>query len=133
MPGKSTNCFCGAVIASKYARAISGVATKTTYATFLLYSLFNSGVLKEHRANTRALFFNVKGEDLLYLDKKNRELVGDVEKQQDYARLSLEPGGFFATQVVAHVGFQPGIRRSATTALVDERPGQSDFRANRSR
>ena len=33
---------------------ISGVATKTSYATFLLYSLFNSGVLGAEAANTKA-------------------------------------------------------------------------------
>ncbi|HJQ95932.1 MAG TPA: ATP-binding protein, partial [Acidimicrobiia bacterium] len=47
---------------------ISGVATKTTYATFLLHSLFNSGVLGNRAVNTKALIFNVKGEDLLFLD-----------------------------------------------------------------
>ena len=47
---------------------ISGVATKTSYATFLLYSLFHSGVLDESSLNTKALIYNVKGEDLLFLD-----------------------------------------------------------------
>ena len=50
---------------------VSGVATKTTYATFLLYSLFHSGVLGAAQANTKALIFNVKGEDLLFLDHHN--------------------------------------------------------------
>src|SRR5436190_216282 len=36
---------------------ISGVATKTTYATFLLYALFNSGALGDDALNTRALVF----------------------------------------------------------------------------
>jgi uncharacterized protein len=49
---------------------VSGVATKTTYATFLLHSLFTSGAL-QHAANTKALIFNVKGEDLLFLDHAN--------------------------------------------------------------
>jgi hypothetical protein len=40
---------------------ISGVATKTSYATFLLYSLFNSGVLGAAATNTKGLIFNVKG------------------------------------------------------------------------
>ena len=53
---------------------ISGVATKTTYATFLLYSLFHSGVLGAEAANTKALIFNVKGEDLLFLDHPNVDL-----------------------------------------------------------
>src|SRR5215510_1755181 len=50
---------------------ISGVATKTSYATFLLYGLFHSGILEEQTTNTRAIIFNVKGEDLLFLDKSN--------------------------------------------------------------
>ena len=50
---------------------VSGVATKTSYAMFLLYSLFGSRVLGHETANTRALVFNVKGEDLLFLDKPN--------------------------------------------------------------
>ena len=35
-----------------YISGISGVATKTSYATFLLYSLFNSGVLGDDATNT---------------------------------------------------------------------------------
>ena len=51
--------------------ASRGVATKTSYATFLLYCLFHSGVLGAEAANTKALIFNVKGEDLLFLDHPN--------------------------------------------------------------
>ena len=55
---------------------ISGVATKTSFATFLLYSVFRSGRARRRRrdANTRALIFNVKGEDLLFLDHPNTRL-----------------------------------------------------------
>ncbi len=53
---------------------ISGVATKTSFATFLLYSVFRSGVLGAEAANTKALIFNVKGEDLLFLDHPNTRL-----------------------------------------------------------
>ena len=53
---------------------VSGVATKTSYATFLVYSLFSSGVLGAEAANTKALIFNVKGEDLLFLDRRNLRL-----------------------------------------------------------
>ncbi len=56
---------------------ISGVATKTSYATFLLYSLFHSGVLGAEAVNTKALIFNVKGEDLLFLDQPNGKLDDD--------------------------------------------------------
>jgi hypothetical protein len=78
---------------------ISGVATKTSYATFLLYSLFHSDALGSDAANARALIFNVKGEDLLWLDRPNRRL--DEAGRASYARLGLEAGpfesaGFFA-------------------------------------
>jgi DNA helicase HerA-like ATPase len=66
---------------------VSGVATKTTYATFLLFSLFHSGSLGVDAANTKALIFNVKGEDLLWLDKPNRNL--NAEFVSEYSKLSL--------------------------------------------
>ncbi len=66
---------------------ISGVATKTSFATFLLYSMFTSGVLGSEAANTKALIFNVKGEDLLFLDHPNRKL--DDKTVAAYARLGL--------------------------------------------
>lgn len=55
---------------------ISGVATKTSYALFLLYSLFNArgddgGLLLPDAADSRALVFNVKGKDLFWLDRPN--------------------------------------------------------------
>jgi uncharacterized protein len=71
---------------------VSGVATKTTYASFLLYSLFHSGVLGADAANTKALIFNVKGEDLLFLDHPNTELGPDQPAR--YARLGLPAGPF---------------------------------------
>ena len=71
---------------------ISGVATKTTYATFLLYSLFRSGALGSEAINTKALIFNVKGEDLLFLDRANTQLSED--DRAAYERLGLTPGPF---------------------------------------
>jgi DNA helicase HerA-like ATPase len=71
---------------------VSGVATKTTYATFLLYSMFHSGVLGADAANTKALIFNVKGEDLLFLDHTNVDLKDDQPAR--YARLGLPAGPF---------------------------------------
>src|SRR6266508_2355886 len=66
---------------------ISGVATKTTYASFVVYSLFHSGVLGGEAANTKALVFNVKGEDLLFLDRSNAAL--DNTSRERYAQLGL--------------------------------------------
>jgi DNA helicase HerA-like ATPase len=71
---------------------VSGVATKTTYATFLLYSLFTSGALGNEAQNTKALIFNVKGEDLLFLDCDNSRL--DADQAARYARLGLAPHAF---------------------------------------
>jgi DNA helicase HerA-like ATPase len=71
---------------------VSGVATKTTYATFLLYSLFHSKVLGAEAANTKALIFNVKGEDLLFLDHANTDLGDDQPGR--YGRLGLPTGPF---------------------------------------
>lgn len=78
---------------------VSGVATKTSYATFLLYSLFHSDALGADAANTRALIFNVKGEDLLWLDKPNSH--SDAALVEEYRKLGLPAGpfesvGFFA-------------------------------------
>src|SRR5882757_2085735 len=71
---------------------ISGVATKTSFATFLLYSVFRSGVLGAEATNTKALIFNVKGEDLLFLDYPNVRL--DAPTTAAYAKLGLAAGLF---------------------------------------
>jgi DNA helicase HerA-like ATPase len=78
---------------------ISGVATKTSYATFLLYSLFNSGVLGPNASNTRSLIFNVKGEDLLFLDYPNTRL--DDAQRARYFPLGLEAAPFKSVRVLA--------------------------------
>ena len=78
---------------------VSGVATKTTYATFLLYSLFTSEALGPARVNTKALIFNVKGEDLLFLDHPNTRL--DDEQAARYASLGLPAGAFASVEVFA--------------------------------
>lgn len=78
---------------------ISGVATKTTYATFLLHSLFTSGVLGNRTVNTKALIFNVKGEDLLFLDKPNIAL--EDEESLLYGKLGLPAEAFRSFQIFA--------------------------------
>ena len=66
---------------------VSGVATKTSYALFLLHSLFRSGVLGKRSLNAKALVFSVKGEDLLFLDYTNNRL--DDTARAGYAKLGL--------------------------------------------
>lgn len=81
---------------------ISGVATKTSFALFLLHSLFTSEALGTRRVNAKALVFSVKGEDLLFLDKANVAL--DDTARLAYARLGLPANpfasaGFYAPPV----------------------------------
>ena len=90
---------------------ISGVATKTTYATFLLFSLFRSGALGGEAINTKALIYNVKGEDLLFLDRANTELTEDDRGRYD--RLGLAPGAFDSVE------FWAPPRRDDPTAAPD--------------
>ena len=90
---------------------ISGVATKTSYATFLLYSLFHSDALGMDAINTRALIFNVKGEDLLWLDKENSHLNGELT--EEYRRLGLPAGPFES------VGFFAPTRRFGDVFMPD--------------
>jgi len=78
---------------------VSGVATKTSFATFLLYSVFNSGVLGGDAVNAKALIFNVKGEDLLFLDHPNTRL--DEATRAGYAALGLAAGAFGDVRVLA--------------------------------
>ena len=78
---------------------VSGVATKTTYALFLLHSLFHSGVLAGEAKNTKAIVFNVKGEDLLFLDRPNAHL--EPAQADRYRRLGLEPDAFRSVELWA--------------------------------
>lgn len=78
---------------------ISGVATKTTYATFLLRSLFGSGALGQEALNTKAVIYNVKGEDLLFLDRANSRLSD--EDRARYETLGLEAAPFSSVEIWA--------------------------------
>ncbi len=91
---------------------ISGVATKTSYATFLLHSLFTSGALGGDAANTHALVFNVKGEDLLFLDRPNARLRD--EDRAAYATLGLPAERFGSVQFLAPVRKGSAERLPAT-------------------
>jgi DNA helicase HerA-like ATPase len=71
---------------------ISGVATKTSFALFLLHSIFRSGALGPRAVNAKALVFSVKGEDLLFLDQPNVRLDDDL--RAEYAQLGLPAGPF---------------------------------------
>jgi DNA helicase HerA-like ATPase len=90
---------------------ISGIATKTSYASFLLYSLFRGNVLGNEAPNTKALIFNVKGEDLLFLDKPNARL--DQASRDTYRALGLPAEPFNS------VGLWAPVKRGGGTSVPD--------------
>jgi hypothetical protein len=72
---------------------ISGVATKTSFALFFLRMLTaNPSTLGEGGSNLRVLVFNVKGEDLLWLDRPNKHF--DEDAAAGWAALGVEPAPF---------------------------------------
>ncbi|MDQ3293886.1 MAG: ATP-binding protein, partial [Actinomycetota bacterium] len=87
---------------------ISGVATKTSYALFLLYQLLETeagAALLGGRAgaaSTRALVFNTKGEDLLHIDRPNRRYADKPEAAGQWAALGVPaPGPFTSVALYA--------------------------------
>ncbi len=74
---------------------VSGIATKTTYATFLLHSLLHCGQLNDAK-NTHAIIFNVKGEDLLFLDKPSNAI--GLEDESEYETMGLPAAPFDSVQ-----------------------------------
>jgi uncharacterized protein len=78
---------------------VSGIATKTSFAMFLLHSIANCGVLAGEAHNTKALVFSVKGEDLLFLDYTNSKLTTGQEER--YAALGLPAAPFGNVRVFA--------------------------------
>ena len=118
---------------------ISGVATKTSYALFLLHSIFRSGVMdrtaqgsggrQSGTAGGRALIFNVKGEDLLFLDKPNARMVEKEDKvvrakglsADRYALLGLPAEPFRDVQLLA-----PPRAGAAGTAIVPQTDQRSE-------
>ena len=95
---------------------ISGVATKTTYATFLLHGLFESQALGARRATSKALIFNVKGEDLLFLDRPNTRL--SEEQRARWAALNLPDRPFGS--VAFYAPCRPGDRPLPQTSSRQE-------------
>ena len=75
---------------------ISGVATKTSYALFLLYQLLETeqgmDLLggRAGRESVRALVFNTKGEDLLHVDRPNAEFAGKPDAIEKWRALGIE-------------------------------------------
>src|SRR5207244_7944024 len=85
---------------------ISGVATKTSYALFLLYMLFETSegrsLLGPAAPATRALVFNVKGEDLLHIDRRNARYPVQSDATRRWQALGVaEPRPFQRVRLYA--------------------------------
>ena len=92
---------------------ISGVATKTSYALFFLRMLSaRPDIMGEGAANLRILVFNVKGEDLLWLDKRNSFF--DDAAGESWAKLGVEPTPFPSVSFWA-----PPMRKSGDVVVPD--------------
>jgi DNA helicase HerA-like ATPase len=102
---------------------VSGVATKTTYALFLLYSLLHSRVLGRAAPNTKVIVFNVKGEDLMWLDRQNRRLA--EADRADYERLALPAGAFESVGLWAPA--RPGTGGAALPQVESRSEGVTAF------
>jgi DNA helicase HerA-like ATPase len=110
---------------------ISGVATKTSYALFLLYQLFETErgtkLLGDARPNTKAIVFNVKGQDLLHLDRPNVKFDRRPEAAAQWRAVGVENPGVF-TSVSFFAPISVGLRQDARGTDVDTRDS-SDIRA----
>ncbi len=96
----------------------SGLATKTSHALFLISAIFQQ--LKREGQTVAALMFNVKGPDLLWLDKPAVPEPGmedayraanfdglSASELEAYAALGLEPKPFEKLRIFAP--FKPGL------------------------
>ncbi len=104
---------------------ISGVATKTSYALFLLYMLFETAegrrLLGASSPQTRALVFNVKGEDLLHLDRPNTRFAQRPEARDQWRALGVDDPGRFE-RVRTYVPRSPASRPGVVVPDTKSRP-----------
>ena len=111
----------------------SGLATKTSHALFLTSSIFQT--MQREGKTVAALMFNVKGPDLLWLDKPAQPEPGmeeayravdwrglDQDQVNAYASLGLKPRPFDNVRIFAP--FRPGM----TPGSVNKRVDLSGFR-----
>jgi hypothetical protein len=104
---------------------ISGVACKTSYSAFLLYMLTETeqgrALLGPHAPATRSLVFNVKGEDLLHLDRPNAKFAGREGAREGWAALGVpDPGPFRDVQIYAPQA--AGTRAGSVVPDITSRP-----------
>ena len=102
---------------------LSGQAAKTSYLTFLLASSFASSSETEQVA---ALVFNVKGEDLVWLDKEPAEGYElSIEDEAQYRNLGVKPEPF--RDVVVYSPAVPGQPYVTQSRRQDSKPIKWDL------
>lgn len=69
---------------------ISGLASKTSYAMFLLKALQDRALIDDNDGDTAFVLFNVKGKDLLAINEKNE--FKNIEEQKETEQLYNEMG-----------------------------------------
>ncbi|CAN5711886.1 ATP-binding protein [soil metagenome] len=105
----------------------SGLATKTSHALFLISAVFQR--LAREQRSVAALLFNVKGPDLIWLDKPAAAPEGleasydsaghrgfDARDYRAYQELSLEPKPFADLRLFAP--FKPGMAPAGAVAAL---------------
>ncbi len=98
---------------------ISGVATKTSFALFFLRMLTGRrDIVGDSGANMRVLVFNVKGEDLLWLDKPN--VLFDDDARTKWEALGVAPTPF------PSVGFWAPPRKKSGDVLLADVAGRQE-------
>jgi hypothetical protein len=70
---------------------ISGLATKTSYAMFLLNALQQRSLKPDAKKNTAYIFMNVKGRDLLSIDEPAKDLSDADRAMYESMKLELSP------------------------------------------
>ncbi|HYH12555.1 MAG TPA: hypothetical protein VD789_09405 [Thermomicrobiales bacterium] len=106
----------------------SGLATKTSHSLFLISSAFQT--LRKEGKKVAALMFNVKGPDLLWLDKPAQPAAEHAAAYREvhspglgkddldaYKALGLEPKAFENVRIFAP--FRPGFEPPSRTGYVD--------------
>ncbi len=106
----------------------SGLATKTSHALFLISSAFQT--LRKEGETVAALMFNVKGPDLLWLDKPAQPVAEHEDAYRAvnspglgkddldaYEALGLEPTAFDNVRIFSP--FKPGAEPPSRTGYVD--------------
>jgi len=98
---------------------ISGVATKTSFALFFLRMLTSTPeVVGSGAANLRVLVFNVKGEDLLWLDRPNASFEAHEGAREGWTALGVDPAPF------PSVRFWAPPRRQSGDVMVPDTGGR---------